>query len=523
MSGQQKFYITTAISYPNGAPHIGHAYEVIATDAIARFKRLDGYDVFFLTGTDEHGQKMLQTRGEGGHPAERARRPQLRACSARWRGARRLQRRFHPHHRAAPPPRVPGDLAAHAGATATSTSTRMPAGTRCATRPIYAEGETRLGDDGVRRETAAARRSSGSRRRATSSGSRPTRTSCSPTTSSIRISSCPTSGATRCVSFVSGGLKDLSISRTTFDWGVPGARTIPKHVMYVWVDALTNYITGGRLSRHRRRRVRQLLAGRRARDRQGHRPLPRGLLAGVPDVGRHRRCRSGSSRTASCSTAARRCRSRSATSSTRSTLVEHYGVDQLRYFFLREVPFGQDGSYSHEAIVNRINADLANDLGNLAQRSLSMIAKNCDGVAAAARRVHAERPGDPGRRRRAARQRRARRWRPGSCISVLDAIWARGGRRQPLFRRRGALGASARPIRSGMATVLYVTAEVLRAGRDPGPAVRCRQAAGKLLDLLGIPRADARDFAALGGRARRIAPGHGAAGAGAGVSALRRT
>ncbi|MCK7475958.1 MAG: methionine--tRNA ligase [Rhodopseudomonas palustris] len=87
----------------------------------------------------------------------------------------------------------------------------------------------------------------------------------------------------------------------------------------------------------------------------------------------------GLRRTASCSTGARRCRSRSATWSIPFDLVEHYGVDQVRYFFLREVPFGQDGNYSHEAIVNRINADLANDLGNLAQRSLSMIAKNCDG------------------------------------------------------------------------------------------------------------------------------------------------
>ena len=67
MSDQPRYYITTAISYPNGPPHIGHAYEVIATDAIARFKRLDGYDVFFLTGTDEHGQKIQQTAAQGGH------------------------------------------------------------------------------------------------------------------------------------------------------------------------------------------------------------------------------------------------------------------------------------------------------------------------------------------------------------------------------------------------------------------------------------------------------------------------
>ena len=84
MPDQPRYYITTAISYPNGPPHIGHAYEVIATDAIARFMRLDGYDVFFLTGTDEHGQKMQQTATQGGHHRARAGRPQRAAASAPW-------------------------------------------------------------------------------------------------------------------------------------------------------------------------------------------------------------------------------------------------------------------------------------------------------------------------------------------------------------------------------------------------------------------------------------------------------
>ena len=180
------------------------------------------------------------------------------------------------------------------------------------------------------------------------------------------------------MSFVKSGLKDLSISRTTFDWGVP----VPgdeKHVMYVWVDALTNYITAAGYP-GRERRALALLAGRRPYHRQGHRALPCRLLAGLPDVGGHRAAEARLRATASCSTAARRCRSRSATSSIRSRWSTHYGLDQVRYFLLREVPFGQDGNYSHEAIVNRTNADLANDLGNLAQRSLSMIAKNCGGL-----------------------------------------------------------------------------------------------------------------------------------------------
>ena len=106
MSGRQKFYITTAISYPNGQPHIGHAYEAIATDAIARFERLDGKDVYFLTGTDEHGLKMKQTAAKEGPDAARARRPQLQALPRDGGPARPLERRLHPHHRAAPLPGV---------------------------------------------------------------------------------------------------------------------------------------------------------------------------------------------------------------------------------------------------------------------------------------------------------------------------------------------------------------------------------------------------------------------------------
>ena len=158
--------------------------------------------------------------------------------------------------------------------------------------------------------------------------------------------------------------------------------------MYVWVDALTNYITGVGYPDENAELL-AILAGRPAHDRQGHRALPRGLLAGLPDVGGRRSCRSASSATAFSTTAVRRCRSRSATWSIRSRSPPHYGVDPVRYFFMREVSFGQDGVYSHEAIVNRINADLANDLGNLAQRSLSMIGRTWR-ASSRSRSVHAE-------------------------------------------------------------------------------------------------------------------------------------
>ena len=150
MADKPRYYITTAISYPNGAPHIGHAYEVIATDAIARFMRLDGYDVFFLTGTDEHGLKMQQTAAQGGHHAARTRRPQRAALPGDGRAAELLERRLHPHHRAAPLPLVGRRSGSGWRRTATSISTNMPAGTRCATRPITTRTRPRLDDDGVR-------------------------------------------------------------------------------------------------------------------------------------------------------------------------------------------------------------------------------------------------------------------------------------------------------------------------------------------------------------------------------------
>ena len=105
MAEKPRYYITTAIAYPNGAPHIGHAYEAIATDAIARFMRLDGYDVFFLTGTDEHGRRCSRPPTQGGHHAARTGRAQRAALPGHGRAAELLERRLHPHHRGAPSPR----------------------------------------------------------------------------------------------------------------------------------------------------------------------------------------------------------------------------------------------------------------------------------------------------------------------------------------------------------------------------------------------------------------------------------
>ena len=369
------FYITTAISYPNGRPHIGHAYELIATDAVARFHRLDGRDVFFLTGTDEHGQKMLQTAKREGIAVEalaernaavfremtlvlnasnddfiRTPEPRHReACQALW---RRMEEA--------------GDI--YKDSYSGWYSVRDEA--------YYDEGETSLREDGTRvggqgtpvewveEESYFFRLSRYADRLLALYDETPGFVMPDARRNEVR-------------SFVAGGLRDLSISRTTFDWGVP----VPgdeRHVMYVWVDALTNYVTAT-----------GLLNGEGDRRRY----WPASLHVIGKDIVRfHAVYWPAFLMSAGLDLPARVfahgflfSRGMKMSKSDGNVIdpfemAAEYGVDQLRYFLLREVPFGADGSYSHEAIVNRTNADLANDLGNLAQRSLSMIAKNCDGA-----------------------------------------------------------------------------------------------------------------------------------------------
>ena len=185
------------------------------------------------------------------------------------------------------------------------------------------------------------------------------------------------------VSFVSGGLRDLSISRTTFDWGVP-VPDHPDHVMYVWVDALTNYLTG---------------VGFPDTDSESFRRYwPADLHMIGKDIIRFHTVYWPAFLMSAGIELPRRVfvhgfLLNSGEKMSKSVgnvvdpfaLVDAFGLDQVRYFLLREVPFGQDGSYSEDAIIGRINADLANEFGNLAQRSLSMVNKNLDARGARAR------------------------------------------------------------------------------------------------------------------------------------------
>ncbi|MEO1207574.1 MAG: methionine--tRNA ligase [Pseudomonadota bacterium] len=500
MPDQKPFYITTAISYPNGVPHIGHAYEAIATDTLARFQRADGRAVFFLTGTDEHGLKMKQTAEQAGitpraladqNAAQFERMADVlglsnddfirttqerhyKACQAIW---QRMQDN--------------GDIF-------TKTyngwySVRDEA--------YYDEKETTIRDDGVRvgpqgtavewteEETYFFRLSAYQDKLLALYETQPDFIG-------------PVERRNEVTSFVAGGLQDLSISRTTFDWGVP----VPgdeSHVMYVWVDALTNYITalGFPDETHPlwaywpadvhvigKDIVRFHAVYWPAFLMSAGLPLPKRVFAHGFLFNRGEKMSKSLGNVVDP-----------------FAMVEAYGLDQVRFFLLREVSFGQDGSYSHDAIVNRTNADLANDLGNLAQRSLSMIGKNCNGIVPTPAAFSVEDVAIltavdqllPRVREEMSKQ---------AIHKYLDAVWAVVAETNRYFAGQEPW-ARKKTDPERMGTILYVTAEVVRQVAilaSPVMPTSCHQ----LLDLLAQPSGDGphRTFAALG-PGNRLEPG----------------
>jgi methionyl-tRNA synthetase len=491
------FYITTAIAYPNGVPHIGHAYEAIATDALARFARLDGKDVFFLTGTDEHGLKMIQTAEAEKLPTmEVATRNALRFKEMDQRlnvSFDRFIRTTEPvHHRSVQViwnrMQQNGDI--YIDTYAGWYSVRDEA--------YYAEDEIVVGADEVRRGPQGTpvewveeksyffKLSAYQDRLLALYNEQPDFIG-------------PDSRRNEVISFVKGGLRDLSISRTTFDWGVKVPND-PEHVMYVWVDALTNYITGVGFPDETDANWRywpadvHIIGKDIIRFHAVYWPaflmsagvaLPKRVYAHGFLFSRGEKMSKSAGNVVDP-----------------FNLADQYGVDQVRYFFLREVPFGQDGNYNHEAIVARINADLANDLGNLAQRSLSMIAKQHEGVLPEPgafsdndKSILAQADGmiELARTAMATQQ----------IHQALNAIWAVVAEANRYFAGE-APWALAKTDPPRQRTVLYVTAEVVRQiAILAQPAMP--ESAGRLLDSLGIPTHE-RDFASLGGAAR-IKPG----------------
>jgi methionyl-tRNA synthetase len=500
MSDQPRYYITTAISYPNGPPHIGHAYEVIATDAIARFKRLDGYDVFFLTGTDEHGQKIQQTAAkENLTPKELLDRhvPRFQAMAKALNCSNDdfIRTTEERHHRSSEEiwrrMEKNGDI--YLDKYAGWYSVRDEA--------YYAEDETEVRPNNVRVNTKTGTPVEWVEEESYFFKLSAYQSKLLDLYAGDPNYVLPKERLNEVASFVRGGLQDLSISRTTFDWGirVPGN---PKHIMYVWVDALTNYITAAGFpdtdsAKFKRYWPADLHVIGKDIVRFHAVYWPAFLMSAGIDVPR---------RIFSHGFLFNRGEKMSKSVGNvidPFALAETYGVDQFRYFFLREVPFGQDGNYSHEAIINRINADLANDLGNLAQRSLTMINKQLGGVlpqpAALSdndRAILAAADDMIG----AAREH----MKTQQLHQVLNTIWAVVADANRYFAGEAPWAlAKTDPARQG--TVLYVTAEVLRQ-----VGILCQAfmpaSADKLLDLLGIAQSE-RKFDRLGVADKRALPG----------------
>ncbi|QDP18608.1 methionine--tRNA ligase [Sphingomonas xanthus] len=371
----EPYYITTAISYPNGKPHIGHAYEAIAADAMARFRRGQGRDVRLVTGTDEHGLKMVQTaRGHGRETLEYADEMSgyfRRMCDGLNISYDAFVRTTEPRHYEASKVMWQAMEAAddlYLDRYEGWYSIRDEA-FYDESELVEGEGGTKLSPQGTpvewtKEETWFFRLSKYQDQLLELYRENP---------DFIR----PESRRNEVIRFVEGGLKDLSVSRTSFDWGVPVPGS-DGHVMYVWVDALTTYMTGvgfpdreGDWARYWPADV-HLIGKDIVRFHtvywpaflmSAKLPLPKQVFGHGFLLARGEKMSKSLGNVVDP-----------------MELAGRFGVDQLRYFLLREISFGQDGSYSPEAIVNRANSELANSFGNLAQRSLSMVFKNLDGV-----------------------------------------------------------------------------------------------------------------------------------------------
>ncbi|HUK11610.1 MAG TPA: methionine--tRNA ligase [Stellaceae bacterium] len=502
MAGEP-YYVTTPIFYVNDAPHIGHAYAMVACDVLARFMRLDGGRVKFLTGTDEHGQKVDKSaRAAGLAPQAFCDR-----VSENFRTTTQLMnisnddfiRTTEPRHikasqaiwRAIGAGKSPaGNPNIYLGKYAGWYAVRDEA--------FYGEDELTTGADGIKRAPSGAEVEW-----------------VEEPSYFFRLSEwkgwlldyyakhpdfiAPQSRRNEVVSFVSGDLRDLSISRTSFAWGVP-VPDDPKHVMYVWLDALTNYITAvgypdtenaefktfwpASLHMVGKDIIRFHCVYWPAFLKAAGLELPKRVFGtGWWTVEGEKMSKSLGNAIAP------------------QTLIDRYGVDALRYFMLRELPFGNDGDFSHRAVVNRMNADLANGIGNLAQRVLSFIHKNAGAkvpspgpfkdrdqalLSAAAGLADAVRPCFTEQR----------------FHQALELIW------DVITSADRYVDAEApwtlrKTDPARMATVLFTLAETIRhLAILLQPFVPA--SAGRLLDQLAVPT-DKRDIAAL--RSSRLTPG----------------
>src|SRR5690349_1452981 len=489
MSADRPYFLTTPIYYVNDLPHLGHAYTTVACDVLARFMRLDGRRVKFLTGSDEHGQKVEQSARAAGIPPQEF----CDRISPAWREMTKLLN-------------ISNDDFIR------TTEPRHVRGVEALWQELERRGEIYLGrfagwyavrDEAFYAESGLIDGPGGKK--------------VAPTGADVewleeenyffRLSAwqdrllefyvvhpdavAPRSRRNEVISFVQSGLNDLSISRTSFSWGVPVPGN-PKHVVYVWLDALINYITalgypdiGGEYATfwpadlhmvgkdivrfHSVYWPAFLMAA-------GLEPPRRVFAHGWWTVEGQKMSKSLGNVIDPVA------------------LVERYGLDPVRYFLLREVPFGNDGDFSHRAMVGRINSDLANDLGNLAQRVLSMINKNCG--------EQVPQPGafaDADKKLLSAAHGLVDKLRPlfleQGFNRALEAIWQVVGEGDR-YVDENAPWALKKTDPARMATVLYVLAETVRHLAILVQPIMPHSTA-KMLDQLAIP-ADARTFAALG-------------------------
>ena len=496
MTAPKRYYVTTPIYYVNDKPHIGHAYTTLACDVLARFMRLDGAEVYLLTGTDEHGQKVQKSAQAAGMAPQAftdtvSRNFRELAASMDFSndGFIRTTEERHKRACAALWRRIADNGHIYLGSYSGWYSVRDEA--------FYGEDELavvggkRIASSGAECEWVE----EPSYFFDLSHWQQPLLDFYAANPDFIA----PESRRNEVISFVQSGLRDLSVSRTTFDWGVPVPGD-PDHVMYVWLDALTNYISALGFP-----------------DEQGPYAAywPADLHMVGKDILRFHAVYWPAFLMAADLPPPRRVfahgwwtnEGQKISKSLGNvidpvSLIDTYGLDQVRYFLIREVPFGRDGDFSHQAMIGRMNADLANAYGNLAQRVLSMIHKNCarqvpqPGAWTAADRQLLDQAGMllPQLRAAVAEQGFSR---------GLDLIWA-VIHAANVYVDEQAPWALRKTEPARMATVLYVLAETIRQLAILTQPFMPRASAA-LLDQLAVP-ADARDFKALG-TATALAPG----------------
>ncbi len=491
------YYITTPIYYVNDVPHIGHAYTSLACDVMARFKRLDGYNVMFLSGTDEHGQKIAKAAEKAGIDPQAftdkvsqnfrillkninisnddfirtTEERHKKACQALW---NELLKRGEIYLG-----KYAGWYAMRDEAYYTEDELKdvdgkkiAPSGAECewVEEPSYFFKLSAWGDRLLKFYEE---------------------------NPDFIL---PISRRNEVISFVKSGMRDLSVSRTAITWGVP-VPDEPKHVMYVWLDALTNYLTAIGYPDTNADTFKKFwpadvhMVGKDIlRFHAVYWPaflMAAGLPAPKRVFAHGWWTNEGQKISKSLGNVIDPVE-----------LLATYGLDQTRYFLMREVPFGNDGDFAREAMIRRINSDLANGIGNLAQRSLSQIAKNCGGLVPT--------PKEYTDKDKALLQ-SAENLLPHlrslfdvqSFSKALDAIWGVIAEADRYVDEQAPWALKKTDI-ARMETVLYVLAETLRhLGIVLQPFMP--DASNALLDQLAVP-ADARSFAHLNA-ANALTPG----------------